>query len=742
MSETTPNLHLPYIMPAQAQKHVTHNEAIRALDAVVQLTVASRSLTAPPSAPVEGLRYIVAPGATGAWSGAAGKIAAFQDGAWAFHMPGEGWLAWVRDESLLCVFDEMDWTPAIDDALSINPAPLVGVNATADTTNRLSVSAPASLFNHAGSDHRQKINKAAVSNTASQLYQTGFSGRAELGLTGDDDFHLKVSADGSTWNEAMVVDRTTGAVAFPCSDLGGVLGNPWSGKKWAALGTSITSQSHYTAPLAALLSLTLVNLGASGGHLSVPTIGGGGLEIYDQITDIPGDADLVTLEAGINDFLRASVLGTPADTTTATFYGALYKAGTDILAANPLRTLAFFTPYSTEAGVSADWDTPNANANTLVQFQQAVRDVAQRLGCPLIDTGGESGISAQTASIYLSDGLHLNSAGGQRFAQFACDRLRTVHPPLPQAASPSFAPSAGSYGSSQSVTLACTTPGAAIHYTTDGTTPDASSSAYSGPLSIGVTTTVKAIAIAGVYRDSAVASATYTIGAGFSPADLLPAAWWDASDLGTLWQDTGATTPVTADGQPVARVNDRSGAGRTVTQGTSDARPAYHSDGSKHWLLFDGVDDALALASSYTTPDGNWCVAYASRKSVAEAFHGVVTGLAAGNWIGDRVLDTSQPDLQANNSSTVSGGFALASALEDHVVVANTSGGTCTLYQNRTEGGSASGITTLSSNGMSFSLTPYQYGGRIYQLIIIARALTSPEIADLTNWLKDKAGVA
>ena len=39
MSETTPNLNLPFIMPAQAQKHVTHNEAIELLDAIVQLTL-------------------------------------------------------------------------------------------------------------------------------------------------------------------------------------------------------------------------------------------------------------------------------------------------------------------------------------------------------------------------------------------------------------------------------------------------------------------------------------------------------------------------------------------------------------------------------------------------------------------------------------------------------------------------------------------------------------------------------
>lgn len=104
---------------------------------------------------------------------------------------------------------------------SVNPTPLVGVNATADTTNRLSVSAPATLLNHEGSDHRLKINKSAASSTASLLFQDAFSGRAEFGLTGDDDFHIKVSADGTTWYEALVVDRSTGVVSLPLTTIAG-----------------------------------------------------------------------------------------------------------------------------------------------------------------------------------------------------------------------------------------------------------------------------------------------------------------------------------------------------------------------------------------------------------------------------------------------------------------------------------------------------------------------------------------
>src|SRR5215470_3414221 len=89
--DATSNLNLPFIMAAQAQKHVTHNEALRALDAVVQLMVLDKDLAAPPGSPTEGARYIVAASPTGAWAGQAGRIAARQDGAWAFYAPQEGW---------------------------------------------------------------------------------------------------------------------------------------------------------------------------------------------------------------------------------------------------------------------------------------------------------------------------------------------------------------------------------------------------------------------------------------------------------------------------------------------------------------------------------------------------------------------------------------------------------------------------------------------------------------------------
>jgi hypothetical protein len=216
----TPNLGLPFLMAAQAQKHVTHNEALRALDALVHLAAIDRDATTPPISPEDGDRYIVAVGGAGAWEGHDLEIAAYQDGAWAFFQPLVGWRSWISDEEALVVWDGSAWSlvGGGDGGGSGGDGgdfDTVGINATADTTDRLAIASAASLFNHAGNGHQQKINKAAAGDTASQLYQTGFSGRAEIGLTGDDDFHFKVSPDGSAWNEAILIDKDTGEVSFP-----------------------------------------------------------------------------------------------------------------------------------------------------------------------------------------------------------------------------------------------------------------------------------------------------------------------------------------------------------------------------------------------------------------------------------------------------------------------------------------------------------------------------------------------
>lgn len=217
--DRTANLDLPYILPAQAQKHVTHNEAIRALDALIQVSLVSASQTEPPAQPQEGDRHVAGAGATGAWQDRDGMLAHFQDGYWSFHPPQPGWLAFDRETERLILFRETGWAPVSETLLqalaAIQNLPLLGVNAMADAQNRLAIASPGTLFNHEGTGHRLAINKAAAGDTASLLFQQGFSGRAEIGLAGNDDLSVKVSADGAEFRTAIAIDRTSGRVSLP-----------------------------------------------------------------------------------------------------------------------------------------------------------------------------------------------------------------------------------------------------------------------------------------------------------------------------------------------------------------------------------------------------------------------------------------------------------------------------------------------------------------------------------------------
>src|SRR5690606_10080683 len=104
-----PTLDLPYIMPAQAQKHVTHNEALDLIDTLLQCAVADRDLSEPPEEAQEGERYIVAADAGGTWAGREGTIALRRDGGWRFLTPRSGWRAWVVDEAVLVFWNGDAW---------------------------------------------------------------------------------------------------------------------------------------------------------------------------------------------------------------------------------------------------------------------------------------------------------------------------------------------------------------------------------------------------------------------------------------------------------------------------------------------------------------------------------------------------------------------------------------------------------------------------------------------------------
>jgi hypothetical protein len=118
MADTTTNLLLPFIQAAQAQKHITHNDALRLLDGLTQISVLDRDLAAPPVSAAEGARYIVAGGATGLWAGWDGDVAFYAGGAWLRLPARTGWVVWVQDEARVVVRVGPAWTP-LDAAMGL-----------------------------------------------------------------------------------------------------------------------------------------------------------------------------------------------------------------------------------------------------------------------------------------------------------------------------------------------------------------------------------------------------------------------------------------------------------------------------------------------------------------------------------------------------------------------------------------------------------------------------------------------
>lgn len=212
---TTDRLQLPLILPSQAQKHVTHNEALLKLDILVQLTVTDR-LSAPPATPSEGERFIVGADPSGIWETRQNSIAVYQGDDWLYLEPEPGWRTFDLYSSTLLVFSGSHWVAAP----GATEVPALGVNTAVDENHRLSVRGSSTLFAGEAGDHRIHVNKQTEADTASVVFESGYSGRAEVGLAGNDALSMKVADQNGTWRNAITVAPDTANVG-----LGGV-GDP------------------------------------------------------------------------------------------------------------------------------------------------------------------------------------------------------------------------------------------------------------------------------------------------------------------------------------------------------------------------------------------------------------------------------------------------------------------------------------------------------------------------------------
>jgi hypothetical protein len=225
-TENTTRLNLPLIMPSQAQKHVTHNEAIARLDRLAHPAVESRTLLAPPAGPDSEAAWLVPAEASGAWATHEGEIALPLGTGWEFLPPFAGLKLLVRDESAFTYFDGASWADLGGAPLS--GATQLGVNAEADEVTRLAVASAAVAFSHdpeGDGDMRVVVNKAALDRTASLVFQSQWEGRAEFGLAGSDALGVKVSADGASWTTSATFPPAGGMHVAPALSIGEDVGS-------------------------------------------------------------------------------------------------------------------------------------------------------------------------------------------------------------------------------------------------------------------------------------------------------------------------------------------------------------------------------------------------------------------------------------------------------------------------------------------------------------------------------------
>lgn len=269
-------LDLPYLAAGQMQKHVTLNEALTRLDALVQTAVVSRSETTQPSDPADGSLYILPPDSSGPdWTGhPAGTLMRAEAGGWRIVDAPDGLVALVLDAGELVVRHAGDW-PRLGERLGhVQRLGRLGLGTTADAANVFAARLNNALWTASESsdggdgDLRLTFNKEGPADVLSLLFQSGYGGRAELGLIGDDDLRLKVSADGAIWRDVWSVDRGSGQVSFQHGATRRVV-------------TAFTTGGGYTVPAwARTIEAVAVGGGAGGGAgafgASGTRFGGGG----------------------------------------------------------------------------------------------------------------------------------------------------------------------------------------------------------------------------------------------------------------------------------------------------------------------------------------------------------------------------------------------------------------------------------------------------------------------------------
>jgi len=251
-----------------------------------------------------------------------------------------------------------------------------------------------------------------------------------------------------------------------------------------------------------------------------------------------------------------------------------------------------------------------------------------------------------------------------------------------------------------------------------------------------------------------------SVSAAWTPTDLASlGAWFDPSDLSTMFQDAAGTTPVTAAGQPVGLILDKSGNGHHASQSTSTARPLFQIDGSgKHYLAFDGVDDYLSTSAINLTGtdkvtvfsgsrvlSSNLAIFYETNTNAISggAFYATAneqaanigTFLVSGTGVGAVKTLTGQP---AHAVTTAQFSSVFTTAIDAAAANVNGVAQSMGIFYMGTSTGNF-GNHPLFIGARSGGVIPFN--GNIYSLILGGTAYDAATVLAAETWVADKTGV-
>ncbi len=230
-------------------------------------------------------------------------------------------------------------------------------------------------------------------------------------------------------------------------------------------------------------------------------------------------------------------------------------------------------------------------------------------------------------------------------------------------------------------------------------------------------------------------------GASFNPATLFAGqagGWYDPSDSTTLFQDSAGATPVTASGQSVGRISDKSGNGNHLIQATGGRLPIYQDDASGKYLLFDGIDDVLGVTRAITMPFDR----LTALRQVTWVLNRYV--YFAASSAGQLYQNTATPDLRISSGTTTNtikaNGLAVGSngvVTERHIANASKIAVNSGAYVTGDAGAVAPTSLNLGASGSATAASNVRFYGAVER----AGSMTDSEIAQLRTWLGAKCGV-